>query len=173
MQHTLAVKIANFLDGNSADETEEKLLLTFGIEVFLNEFLKAVAILALAAYMGVFPITCFSMIYLLSLRKYARGKHCNSNIKCYLVTFFTTLVVPIMMLNLQLPYFVTVLMIIAIAIAYFIRFSGTPDKKMTLYIIYFLGLYLGFLLGKIGYVNALLSVALVVVLAIDNKNQLA
>ena len=32
MQHILSVKIASFLDSDSADETEEKLLLTFGIE---------------------------------------------------------------------------------------------------------------------------------------------
>lgn len=167
IQHALAVRIANYLDTETAQETKEKVLLTFGVELFLNEFLKLVLILLLAVLLGEVPIVLLSTIYFLLLRRYAGGRHCKTNLKCYMASIMTLLVLPILAVNISLPYIATGIMIIVEMI---VLVKGLPQKvnKKRLFIVFCIGIMLGYILGDLSYMNALIVVAFVsLVAAVD------
>ena len=167
IQHALAVRIANYLDAETAQDTKEKVLLTFGIEVFLNEFLKIVLILLLAILFGEVPVVLLSITYFLLLRRYAGGRHCKTNLKCYMASVLTLLVLPIMAINITIPYIVTGIIIIVEMI---VLVKGLPQKvdKKRLFIVFCIGLILSFVWGSVYYMNALVLVAFVsLVTAVD------
>lgn len=167
IQHALAVRIANYLDTETASDTKEKVLLTFGIEVFLNEFLKLVLILALAIILGEFQVVLLSMTYFLLLRRYAGGRHCKTNLKCYLASILTLLVLPILAVKISVPFFLTGFLVVVETI---LLVKGLPQKvnKVRLFIVFSVGIILGFIWGDLAYMNALLLVAFVsFVTAID------
>ncbi len=167
LQHALAVGIANYLDAETAPDTKEKVLLTFGIELFLNEFLKLVLILLLAVLLGEFPVVLLSTIYFLLLRRYTGGRHCKTNLKCYMATILTLLVLPILAVNITLPYQVIGLLVVVETILMIKGLSQEVDKK-SLFIVFCIGVILGFVCGNIYYMNAMLLVAFVsLVTAVD------
>ncbi len=171
MHHKLAIKIARILDADNVVDSEDKVLLIFGIEVFLNEFLKIAIIFIVAAFIGQLTITLFATVYLLILRKYAKGKHCNSNLKCYVITIITTCILPIICVNINLPIEVSITMIILITVVFCIRLSNAFDIKVKLLSAYYIGILGGYLIGQWAYVNALLIVALIVAIATDTPKE--
>lgn len=167
IQHALAIKIANFLDAETAPDTKEKVLLTFGIEIFLNEFLKVVLILVLAALLGELFVVLLATTYLLLLRRYAGGRHCNTNFKCYVASIMTTLILPIIVINISLPYIVSAFLVV---IELILVVKGLPQgiNKKCILIVYCIGMIVGFIMGDIPYMNAMLCVALVAIaMAVD------
>lgn len=97
LQHKLAVKLAEIVDKNEKEESnkEEQALLIYGIEIFLNEFLKLMFILLFAIVVNKTWEALFFMAYFLVARKLAGGRHCKNNLMCLLVTFFTVFVAPV------------------------------------------------------------------------------
>ena len=83
LQHCMAVGIANLLDENKEQDVEDKLFLIYGIEVFLNEFLKIAFALMLGGILGALPLVLFGTVYLILLRRYAGGRHFQSNGACF------------------------------------------------------------------------------------------
>lgn len=170
LQHTLAVGIANYLDTETSLDTKEKVLLTFGIELFLYEFLKLVLIILLAILMGEFPVVLLSTLYFLAIRRYVGGKHCKTNLKCYLVSILTLLVLPILASNITFPLLITILLVVTETI---LLVRGLPQEvdKVRLFIIFVTGIILGLVLGDLYYTNALLLVAFISFVTAVNYNR--
>lgn len=88
LQHIMAEKIAQMLGANDENE-EERLWIIFGIEVFLNEFFKILCACVLGIWLKILQEVIFSITFLLLLRKFAGGRHFESNFLCYIVSIAT------------------------------------------------------------------------------------
>lgn len=88
MQHKMAVYIASRLF-EGAELQEEKLLVIYGIETFLNEFLKAISYIIIGIVLGIGFEVLFSILFFLCIRRIAGGRHCKTNVACYTVSVLT------------------------------------------------------------------------------------
>lgn len=176
IQHQMAVKIADFIDSRKEEETEEsveqKLLLIYGIEVFLNEFLKMAVVLACGILLGEIPLILCAMVFLLLLRRYAGGKHFESNLICFCVTWFSLVAVPIIGKTTAMPVAAMVAIGIVEAILLLIYAPSKADEDYTrkqrlilktkTMVVYGIGLWGSWFFGGIEYLRAMMLVALVV-----------
>lgn len=112
LQHKMAISIAEIIDGKESERREERIMMVYGIEVFLNEFLKIFFSLVIAYFIGIFPLALFSTTYLLMLRRYVGGRHFKSNIVCSIFSFFTIVVAPLLGATLKLSRWIEVLLFI-------------------------------------------------------------
>lgn len=102
LQHKLAeLLVLPLQDGR--ESAEEHALLVYGIEIFLNEFIKVIIIFLFAALVGEVKIATIGTCYLLLARRCSGGRHFNSNAACTLFTIFTAFVGPLGVSFLQLP----------------------------------------------------------------------
>lgn len=181
LQHCMAVGIANLLDENKEQDTEEKLLLIYGIEVFLNEFLKIAFAWILGGILGVFPLVMFGTAYLMLLRRYAGGKHFSSNGACFAFSVFTLVPVPMVGFHVQLPFVIqlgSVLLEATLFLVYSpakvrlaISEKDRKIRKRKTLSIYVCGLCFAYFLGGEGYVNAMLLIGLIAAFAVVEKRQ--
>lgn len=176
IQHQMAVKIADFVDSGKGEETEEsveqKLLLIYGIEVFLNEFLKMAVVLACGIFLGEVPLTLYAMVFLMLLRRYAGGKHFESNLICFCVTWFSLVPVPIIGKTMAIPVEVMIPIGMIEVILLLIYAPSKADEDYTrkqqlilkakTMIVYGIGLLGSWFCGGIEYLRAMMLVALVV-----------
>lgn len=66
LQHKLAEQIAVWMDPDKEEENqEEHILLVYGIELFLNEFLKIMLIFIIGLLMGESKLAIFFMAYVM------------------------------------------------------------------------------------------------------------
>lgn len=102
LQHKLAELVAMpFVDGKESEE--EQALFIYGIEIFLNEFLKVIFIFLIAVLVGKIKIAALGTSYLLLARRCSGGRHFKSNIACTLFTIFTAFVGPLCVSVLHAP----------------------------------------------------------------------
>lgn len=174
-QHKLAESLAASLEENM-ESKEEQALLVYGIELFLNEFLKIVLILGIAAMAGELKLAIFYTSYLLIARKCSGGKHFGSNIICMLFTFLTAYIIPMAGTMVTLPLWLQVSMglietgLIFIYVPYIKKGKEITKeqkrKRKIAMLIVFLG-YLGaaWLFNADTFVNGILFIEMIVVLA--------
>lgn len=175
LQHCMAVGLANILDDNKEQDTEEKLLLVYGIEVFLNEFLKIACAWLLAWGLGELSLVIFGTIYLTLLRRYAGGKHFKSNATCFIFSIFSLVPVPVLGVNIHFSFMfqVSIFLIGVLLLWIFapakmgknISENDRLRKKWTTLIVYVLGLVFGWIIGKEAYVNAMLLIGMIASIA--------
>lgn len=91
LQHLLAVKLAKYIIG---EHEEKAIVVTYGIEVFLNEFLKLAVALIIGVAIGKLWLVLFTAIYLLIMRRLIGGRHFKSNILCFIVSLAVLVEVP-------------------------------------------------------------------------------
>ena len=170
LQHKLAVKLAEIIDKNGTEESnmEERMLLIYGIEIFLNEFLKLMFILLFAIIVNKAGEAVFFMVYLLVARKLAGGRHCKNNLMCLLVTFFTAFAAPVAAVRMtvgtviQISLFIGELVVTLLILPY-IKKEEEPTKeerrkrKVSAGIMFSVFILLARLLGGIPYVNGMLA----------------
>ena len=102
MQHGLALLLSKmFID--EKDSEEDRALAVYGIEVFLNEFLKCMLILVLGFLTGHFRVTALSTLFVFISRKVIRGGHFDTNLLCILYSVFSCFVLPVGLLYLRIP----------------------------------------------------------------------
>lgn len=182
LQHCMAVGIANLLDDNKEQNEEEKLLLTYGIEVFLNESLKIAFALMLGGILGTLPLVLFGTVYLILLRRYAGGRHFQSNGACFVFSVFTLVPVPMIGYYMHLPFILQLGSFLLEAALFFVY---APSKiredisekdrrvrKWKTLSIYVCGLFFAHFMGGDGYVNAMLMIGLIAAFATIEKRQI-
>ena len=69
MQHRIAKMLTNLLLIGDKKNSNENILILYGIEVFLNEFTKIIVSLILGILLGIGYETVFTVLMLLILRK--------------------------------------------------------------------------------------------------------
>ena len=183
LQHKLAVTIASVLDDDTPKQDTNHILLTYGIEVFLNEFLKLAISLLIAWPMGLLPQAAFASVYLLLLRRYAGGRHFESNLVCSLFSFTVIVLFPGMGMHLLLPSEIRCALIIrTIAVlAYVVPFlkkdeqmknKETLKRKVITLFIYLIGLVIGYCLGGVPFLQVAIFVgATVAITAIGGSSK--
>lgn len=84
MQKRLAEAIGKWCFKNSKVKEESKAIVVYGIELYLNTFLKAIGLLLLGLCFGTLWETIIAMSTFYLLRISAGGVHSHSNIGCFL-----------------------------------------------------------------------------------------
>lgn len=181
LQHRMAVRIAEIIDGEVSERQEERIMMIYGIEVFLNEFLKVFFSLIIACFIGIFPLALYSTIYLLLLRRYVGGKHFKSNTVCSIFSFFKMVVAPLLGAILKLSTWIQALLFIieTVLVIYYTPYLKEGEittreivkaRKVKAFLVIVIGLILGWLIGGELYVKSGLMIGLIVgCTAIDKK----
>ncbi|SDB23575.1 Accessory gene regulator B [Pseudobutyrivibrio sp. YE44] len=102
MQHNLAEYLAKFII-NETDSEYDRTLTVYGIEVFLNEFLKATLIFILGVLTGNLIISMLSTFFVLLSRKIIQGRHFSNNVICTFYSVFTCFIAPVIFLHIDIP----------------------------------------------------------------------
>ncbi len=88
MQHKMAIYFADKLF-EGIEEEKEKILVAYGIEVFLNEFLKIIFYMSIGIILGKSLEVFFSIAFFLGVRRIAGGRHCRTNVACFIISLLT------------------------------------------------------------------------------------
>ena len=173
IQHNLAVAIANLLKQED-DSKEDKLLLVYGIEVFLNEFLKLVAL-----FLGILPEVMFATVEFLLLRHYAGGKHFESNAVCFIVSVLSMILPAI--IGKCIDFEIEILVVLNILICLFLIIYAPLNEKKLLsrhekfarkissIVIYGIAVIVAELLGGAQYFNIVWLIGVIEVISILQK----
>lgn len=86
MEHRLATWIASWIDRICPMERVERIKLEYGMEVLLDNLLKAIAFLVMAASLGTIKESLLVFIGFGALRLRAGGCHCDTNAGCWLLS---------------------------------------------------------------------------------------
>ena len=174
LQHKLAELFARpLLDGS--ESVEESALLVYGIEIFLNEFIKVIIIFLIAIFVGEVKIAVFGTCYLLLASQCSGGRHFNSNVACTLFTIFTAFVGPMCVVMLQVPLWVMLgIAILETGLIYkFIPYieektmNTAQSKRRKIIAILLFWFFVGItgLLGGKALINGILFIECIVILA--------
>lgn len=169
IQHSIAERLSECISGEQ-DKTEEKILITYGIEVFLNEFFKFLVACVLGVIIGRLPLVLFETTYLLLMRRYTKELHFQNNTVCFIFTEMTIVLIPFIGINLHfsciqlLVFFVTVGAIL---------FAYVPQvKRIKAFLVYGVGFVLSWIGGGRQLAQATILVATVVALTtVKGKSQ--
>lgn len=178
LQHNLAKWIASYINDES-DSEEEIALTTYGIELFMNEFLKVVLIFIVAMLVGQVKMAVIGTTYLFIARRLSGGRHFESNVVCTLFTLLTALVGPLIIFKVSIPTAMRIGIVIfeILMILAFVPYTKEGDvlgdrqrfiKKAASCLLYFLFLGIARLLELEGYINSILLIELIVLLATVN-----
>lgn len=178
IQHNLAVAIANLLKQDE-DSKEDKLLLVYGIEVFLNEFLKLVCAWLLALFIGILPEVIFATVEFILLRHYAGGKHFESNAVCFIVSVLSMILPAI--IGKCIDFEIEILVVLNILICLFLIIYAPLNEKKLLsrhekfarkissIVIYGIAVIVAELLGGAQYFNIVWLIGVIEVISILQK----
>ncbi len=168
LQHKLAEQIAVWMDPDKEEENqEEHILLVYGIELFLNEFLKIMLIFIIGLLMGESKLAIFFMAYVMIARKFSGGKHFKSNLMCTIFTTFTCYIETVLCTQLRLPLVLQIAVGILEILCIFAwipyekeeqAFTQELRKKRKLQSLhcFLVGIFGAWLLGGVAFVNGLL-----------------
>ena len=181
IQHSMAVKIANMIDKETPAQDEEKIMLTYGVEVFLNEFLKMLCAWSLAIIFGIFPSVFYGTVFLLILRRYAGGIHFRSNAVCFVFTVMVLVAIPIAARHIVMPQALEMTLILCEIILFAVFAPAHAKKEYTvkekaitkiiLILFHLIGIYGAKLLQGENSKEAMIMIAFVAaVTAIERKN---
>lgn len=160
IQHSIAEYLSGIIS-NEQDKPEDRILVTYGIEVFLNEFTKFMVACVLGAIIGQLPLILYETIYLLLMRRYTEGLHFQSNVACFAFTEIAVVLIPFIGIHLHFSFILFLIIFLVVGI---ILFTYVPKiKKIKAFIVYVLGLLLGGI-GGWPFVHATILVAAVVAL---------
>ena len=165
-----------FLD--EKDDEREKAVITYGIEVVLNELLKSILILVLGIVFGKTLVAVIGLVYLLIIRRYLGGRHFNSNIMCTMFTVFTAFLGPVLVMMIIIPFVVLIVAAILLTLTIFIMNLYSEDEplspekvkknKLVSILIFWVAGLLAYVFGKDSYLSEILFIELVaVVFAFD------
>lgn len=94
MQHRIAKMLTNLLLIGDKKNSNENILILYGIEVFLNEFTKIIVSLILGILLGIGYETVFTVLMLLILRRIGGGRHFRTNYECFMISVLILVGVP-------------------------------------------------------------------------------
>ena len=179
LQHKMAEKLALlFLDDK--DDEREKAVITYGIEVVLNELLKAILIFLLGVLFGKIWIAIIGLTYLLIIRRYLGGRHFDSNIMCTIFTVFSAFLGPVMIMMIRIPLFIQVVVGIILTLTIIFMNLYTKDepfppekirinKIISIVLFWTVGI-ISYIFGGLDYLSAILFIGIIgVVFAFDLK----
>lgn len=181
IQHEIAKKIATFLERDrikkNEDIAERLIILTYGIEVFLNEFIKFLIAVIVGIILGEIKIVLCAIIYLVLIRRYSGGFHFNSNLVCILYTLVDLLVMPIIGRRIEITIWVPIVLVVIEVLAFliFVKKRQNEDnksliiRKVKLLTVYFAGGAVAYLIGGIPFVRGMIYLAILVVLALKES----
>ncbi len=168
MQHKLAAFFAkHLLSGN--DTEENRILLTYGIEIFLNEFLKFLLVMALGVIFGYWKITLLSTVYILVIRQILGGRHFESNVLCTLYTILSAFLLPSVVSNINVSSKI-LLFLIAVEIVMVLLFCSYEEntecrsykRSVTAVLTFLVFLFISYKVGGIRFVGSMTSAHLLV-----------
>lgn len=82
LSHNISVFICNVLNY----EQEKTEVLSYGFQIFLGTLIKLTTILLLSYILGILRFTLIATISFILFRRLIGGSHCDSFIKCYLLS---------------------------------------------------------------------------------------
>lgn len=184
LQHKLAEQIAVCMDGysNEEEKQEEHILLVYGIELFLNEFLKILLIFIIALFMGEGKVAVFFMAYVIIARRVSGGKHFKSNFMCTIFTTFTCYIGPLLCKQSRLPIELQIVVIILEILGIFLLIPYEKEereftqklrkkRKRQALFCFLISIPVAWLLGGTAFMNGLfLCEGIVLVSAIQKKS---
>ncbi|SCW52116.1 accessory gene regulator B family protein [Eubacterium ruminantium] len=179
LQHKMAVGIAGVLTGKSDDE-KEKALVTYGIEIILNESVKGILILILGICFGKFPLAVLGMVYLLVARNLAGGRHAKSNIMCILISIVSAFFCPLFAIKINIPFVIQIILCLFMSILIPVIVPFDPDGKIgskvknkrriySLLSFWIALIFVYFIAGR-SYINAILVIEMISLGAAVNFN---
>ncbi|MCI9618809.1 MAG: accessory gene regulator B family protein [Dorea sp.] len=84
--HVIAVCFANKMDEYRGYTESERIVITYGLEIFLNNFLKLMVYLIIGSVCDIFTKTVIAVLTLAILRILSGGYHSNSDLGCLFLT---------------------------------------------------------------------------------------
>lgn len=97
----ISKKITNWCQDYCQLEDEEYPIVEYGIQLFLNTSLKVIIIFLIGAAIGYFKEVVIAMFVFGSIRNFAGGFHCKTDLGCFSVMLFICLS-PIPMFNIDI-----------------------------------------------------------------------
>lgn len=130
MIHELTIKITNYIETNSDIKNEDRLAeINYALQVMFNEILKILILVMLFLALGRLGYFLFSLGILISIRTFSGGYHCNTTLKCLLVSalfFFITSYIGLELpkLSIYVYYLITLISIVIV-----VSNAPFPNKK--------------------------------------------
>lgn len=128
LQHNIAQKLMHIILEQERIQ-EDGVIVTYGIEIFINEFSKLFTGLLIGIALGILKDVIFMEIYLILLRRVAGGRHFKNNIVCFCVSVLTIVGVPLIANSITLWNTRIVLIIIVIEAALLILLTPLYEWK--------------------------------------------
>lgn len=128
--HELTIKITNYIETNSDIKNEDRLAeINYALQVMFNEILKILILVMLFLALGRLGYFLFSLGILISIRTFSGGYHCNTTLKCLLVSalfFFITSYIGLELpkLSIYVYYLITLISIVIV-----VSNAPFPNKK--------------------------------------------
>lgn len=167
IQHELALIIATYLEREKAKKEDvsenELVILTYGIEVFLNEFIKIIIAVILGILLGEILLVLYSIVFLLLIRRYSGGIHFESNLICLLYSLVAIVVMPVFGKRFDLGIGIAAVLCVVELVAFMFFIEKRHDeskrqlliRKCKLLFVYVVGLFFAYILGGIPYLRAM------------------
>ena len=181
IQHEVALKIATYLEREKAKKEDvsenELVILTYGIEVFLNEFIKIIIAVILGILLGEILLVLYSIVFLLLIRRYSGGIHFESNLICLLYSLVAIVVMPVFGKRFDLGIGIAAVLCVVELIAFMFFIEKRHDeskrqlliRKCKLLFVYVVGLFFAYILGGIPYLRAMSYLVLMIVVTLKEK----
>jgi len=91
MEHKLALYITDFIDKDRSKTELDRIKITYGMEILLDNLLKFLFIFVLSVLLGIAKEAMFVLIGFGVLRLKAGGMHCKRNSSCWIVSTLVTI----------------------------------------------------------------------------------
>ena len=163
--HKLSKNIAGYIEGESENYIERELL-AYGVELIINEMIKILMIMVVAFFLNKVVIAAYFIIYLYVSRRFAGGKHFDSQLKCIIVSVATCFLGPVLLEKLAVQNEVIILLMLTemFLILRWIPYkeesgsiSEADAKNKTISLLIFaFGIIIAWLIGGKGFVNGVL-----------------
>ena len=117
--HVIAVCFVEKMNEYRRYSESERIVITYGLEIFLNNFIKLIIYLITGFMCNIFSETIIAIVILGGLRILSGGYHSQSDLGCLLLTGGMIFLPIVLSKYLSIPHEYFVLILFGIAIVYF------------------------------------------------------
>lgn len=160
LQHAVAVRMSDWICENENTE-EEKAFVTYGVEVFLNEFSKMIVALLLGMLFRIFWVVFFETVFLILLRRYAAGAHFQNNAMCFCFTECVLVVIPVIVSVANIHWSIYALLCMAAGMCFHL---SARERRYTA-IVFGMGMVVSCILGGMFFLKTTIVIAMIVALS--------
>lgn len=170
IQHEVSAKLATYLANKKEVSEREYALLTYTIEVFLNEILKLFIAIVIGIIIGELPLVICTSVFLLIIRNTAGGYHFESNILCILYSLLAIVALPLLGKRVEIPISIVILLIVMEILAFLFLMEKKISQKLLVLFIYISGIVIAYLLGGTALARAMVMMIITVSVTLREKS---